>query len=40
MRPPKQTNHRRLIQVWNDKEALPTGYGASTLAEWAAAQGK
>jgi leucyl aminopeptidase len=26
--------------VWNEKEALPTGYGAMLLAEWAAAQGK
>ncbi|KAI8475093.1 MAG: cytosol aminopeptidase family, catalytic domain-containing protein [Monoraphidium minutum] len=25
--------------VWNEKEGLPTGYGAATLAEWAAAQG-
>lgn len=27
-------------QVWNEKESLPTGYGAATLAEWAAAQGE
>jgi hypothetical protein len=26
-------------QVWSEKEQLPTGYGAATLAEWAALQG-
>lgn len=29
-----------LCQVWSEKEHLPTGYGASILAEWAAAQGQ
>lgn len=26
--------------VWDEKAGLPTGYGAATLAEWAAAQGR
>lgn len=25
--------------VWDEKAGLPTGYGATTLAAWAAAQG-
>lgn len=26
--------------VWDEKAALPTGYGAALLATWAAAQGQ
>jgi hypothetical protein len=35
--PPKPPRPR---QVWDEKQGLPTGYGAATLAKWATAQGQ
>ena len=29
-----------LRQVWDDKAALPTGYGAALLAQWATSQAR